>query len=153
MALGNAVVLFSRHPEQWAKMVDAPAPIASAVDGSCATGLRCNYGRATTVQTYLGGGTIPAGSRCCWIGAANRDERVFENPDEFAIGRQIPVALSLGIGIHAYLGAAFTRMELRLALGGIRQRWPQFWVDESGLRRARLQSIAGFAGVAFKTLP
>ncbi len=50
------------------------------------------------------------------LGAANRDPRRFDNPDELRLDRQNPAPLSFGLGIHHCVGAGLARLELRVAL-------------------------------------
>jgi cytochrome P450 len=62
------------------------------------------------VELY--GRTVPAGSAMlCCVGAANRDERVFPEPDRFDIHRKIGHHLTFGYGPHFCLGAALARLE------------------------------------------
>jgi cytochrome P450 len=52
----------------------------------------------------------------CWIGSANRDEKVFEAPDRFDPGRRPNPHLAFGFGTHYCLGANLARLETRAAL-------------------------------------
>ena len=108
MALGNGVVLFARHPDQWRRVLDDPGLIPGAVEEILRYWAPVQFiGRMSTTATVFDGGAIPAGVPVLLIlAAANRDDREFDEPDAFDIGRRIPVALSLGVGIHACLGAA-----------------------------------------------
>ena len=71
--------------------------------------------------------TIPAGDVLLLLpGSANRDERVFDNPDDYRIGRDIgSKLLSFGSGAHFCLGAHLARMEARVALDRIVQADPR----------------------------
>ena len=73
--------------------------------------------RRTTREVELGGRTIPAGDRVIlsWT-AANRDPRVFGDPDEFRPEENAPKNLVFGIGPHVCPGRALTLMELRVAV-------------------------------------
>jgi cytochrome P450 len=74
--------------------------------------------RITTGDCRLRGVDLPAGTRLMLLwGAANRDERVFENPDVLDIDRPNRRAhLAFGHGIHHCLGAPLARLEVRIAL-------------------------------------
>jgi cytochrome P450 len=80
--------------------------------------------RATTREVELGGETIPADQMLLvWVGAANRDPRVFANPDTFDPGRDFSPHLALGRGIHFCLGALLARVEGRVVLNILLDRY------------------------------
>lgn len=58
-----------------------------------------------------------------WIASANRDESVFQNPDEFIPDRSPNPHLSFGSGIHLCLGAPLARLEARIALEEFAKRF------------------------------
>jgi cytochrome P450 len=79
-------------------------------------------------------------------GSAHRDERVFDEPDEFRIGRDIgSKLLSFGSGAHFCLGAHLARMEARVALTELFERIRGYEVDEAGALRVHSSSVRGFA--------
>jgi cytochrome P450 len=105
-------------------------------------------GRFTHADATFDGGTIPAGQPALLItGAANRDERAYENPDVFDIDRAQQLSVGLGHGIHACLGAALARLESKVAFEEFAQRWPSYEVDEDGLRRVHMSNVAGYSNV------
>ena len=147
--VGNAVVLFDRHRDQWAHIVEDPARIPSAVEETLRYLPPSQYqGRYTVRETELHGVTIPAGAPVLLLtGAATRDERAYEDPDRFDISRPSSLSLGFGYGIHSCVGAALARMESRIALELLRSRWPTFHVDPAGLRRVQMSNVAGYANV------
>ena len=73
--------------------------------------------RTTSREVTLHGVTIPAGGRVVLVtGAANRDERQFDDPDEFDISRGMVKHLGFGEGLHGCLGAPLARLEAKVAL-------------------------------------
>jgi cytochrome P450 len=100
----------------------------------------------TEDQTYYDT-TVPAGDvLILLIGSANRDERVFENPDEYRIDREIgPKLVSFGSGAHFCLGAHLARMEARVALTELFKRIRGYEVDEANAVRVHSSSVRGFA--------
>lgn len=147
--VGNAVVLFARHPDQWQRLLDDPGNVTPAVEEILRYLPPSQYqGRFSVRDMTLHGVTIPAGYPVLLVtGAATRDERFFDDPDRFDIGRAPSLALGLGYGIHACLGAALARMESRIAITELARRWPRYEIDEGGLRRVHMSNVAGFANV------
>ena len=79
-------------------------------------------------------------------GSANRDDRVFDDPDEYRIGREIGSKLvSFGSGAHFCLGAHLARMEARVALEELFTRISGYEVDESNSVRVHSSNVRGFA--------
>lgn len=73
--------------------------------------------RITTCPVEIGGRSLGAGARVTvnWV-AANRDPRVFDDPDAFRLDRDPADNLLYGAGIHVCPGAGLARMELRVVL-------------------------------------
>jgi cytochrome P450 len=91
--------------------------------------------------------TIPEGDVLLLLpGSAHRDERVFENPDDYVIGREIGSKLmSFGSGAHFCLGAHLARMEARVALTELFKRIRGYEVDEANAVRVHSSNVRGFA--------
>ena len=91
--------------------------------------------------------TVPAGDvLVLLIGSANRDERVFADPDAYRIDREIgPKLVSFGSGAHFCLGAHLARMEARVALTELFKRIRGYEVDEANAVRVHSSSVRGFA--------
>ena len=87
--------------------------------------------RSVTRDVEYYGQTVPAGSAMMFlVGSANRDHRVFPpDGDAFDIHRQMGHHLAFGYGIHFCLGAALARLEGRIALDEILNRFPEWDVD------------------------
>jgi cytochrome P450 len=93
--------------------------------------------RFATECLELGGVTIPAGDIVLLaLCAANRDGERFADPDSLDIERPTGGHLSFGHGIHFCLGAPLARMEAKIALGKLIERFPaiKLAVDPSDLR-------------------
>ncbi|OMC40483.1 cytochrome P450 [Mycobacterium sp. IS-1264] len=91
--------------------------------------------------------TIPEGDVLLLLpGSAHRDERVFDNPDAYVIGRDIGSKLvSFGSGAHFCLGAHLARMEARVALTELFKRIRGYQVDEANAVRVHSSNVRGFA--------
>ena len=73
--------------------------------------------RGTTRTTQLHGVDIPEGAVVLtYMGAANRDERHYDDPDHFDVRRNPTDHLAFGSGIHLCLGAPLARLEAAIAL-------------------------------------
>lgn len=147
--IGNAVVLFGQHPDQWQKVLDDREVIPRAVEEILRYHPPSQYqGRFSLEDREFDGVTLPAGHPVLLItGAATRDPRAFENADDFDIERPPNVAIGLGHGVHSCLGAALARMESRIAIEELAARWRRLDVDEDGLRRVHMSNVAGYSHV------
>lgn len=145
--VGNVFVLFSRHPDQWREVIDDPSLIPQAIEEVLRYWPPSQYqGRYSMQPSEWHGVTVPAGSPVLLLtGAATRDERAYENPDDFDISRNPGHALGFGLGVHSCLGAALARMEARIAIEEMIRRWPRFEVDESRLARVSMANVAGYS--------
>jgi cytochrome P450 len=152
--VGNAAVLFARHPGAWQKVVDDPAAIPPAVEEILRYWPPSQYqGRYSVRESTYSGVTVPAGHPTLLVtGSANRDERFYDRPDSFDIERQPGLALGFGYGVHSCLGAALARMESRVAIEELARRWPRYEVDEAGCRRVHMSNVAGFSSVPIRRL-
>ncbi|MDI3288755.1 cytochrome P450 [Polyangium sp. 15x6] len=131
MLLGNTVLCLDAHPEQGAKVRADRSLVPGAIEES----LRffspfATVGRSTTSAVELGGKTIPADQLIMvWIAAANRDPRQFTNPNEFDPSRDPNPHVAFGRGIHFCLGAPLARLEGRVALDILLDRFPRLRMD------------------------
>jgi len=89
--------------------------------------------RVATRDTELAGVPIPAGSTVMpMLGAANRDEDRYPDPDRFDIFRSPAPHTSWGHGVHACLGMHLARLEMRVALNVLLDRLPNLRLDPEG---------------------
>jgi cytochrome P450 len=128
--LGNGMLAFARHPEQWRRVVDG--------DVACATAGEELIRYDPPLQLFerwvladgftIGDTAIPRGDKIALLfGAANRDPRVFERADEFDAGRENAAQhIGFGGGIHVCIGAPLARVELEASLEALRRYWPDF---------------------------
>jgi hypothetical protein len=140
--LGNAVLMLARHPEQLELMradkTHIPRFVEEVLRYEPPTQLSF---RMAMQDVELAGTKVPAGSLVLGlIGSANRDERVFEQPERFLPGREKATQhLSFGYGVHFCLGAQLARMEARLGLEALVSR-----IRGVKLRSPEVQWLPGF---------
>ena len=103
--------------------------------------------RVVVADIEFHGTTLREGDTLLLVpGSGHRDERVFDDPDEFRIGRDIgSKLLSFGSGAHFCLGAHLARMEARVALTELFERVRGYDVDIDGAVRVHSSSVRGFA--------
>ncbi|HET8657805.1 MAG TPA: cytochrome P450 [Micromonosporaceae bacterium] len=83
--------------------------------------------RVATADAVLSGVSVPAGSRIMvWNASANRDESAFADPDRFDIDRD-DTHTTFGHGIHFCLGSSLARLEGRIAITALLDRFPGPW--------------------------
>ena len=101
--------------------------------------------RAATV----GGVSLPEGTlvTLC-IGAANRDQAVFHQPDVPDLMRDPNRHLAFGLGVHQCAGLSLARLEGRIALGRFLQRFPDYRLTAAPVRGGRAR-FRGFAAALF----
>jgi cytochrome P450 len=147
--IGNGVELLLRHERELARLRADASLIGSCVE-EC---LRCEspnqLGNRLVVAPFeVSGITLEPGAylTLC-IGAANRDPDAFAEPDRFDIARTPNPHLAFAAGAHACAGMSVARLEARIALSRIAQRFPNLRRAGPAARSAR----ARFRG--WRTLP
>ena len=138
--------LLAEHPEQrellLADRTLVPAAIEEVLRYEAPSPVQARF---VTRDVELHGTTVPEGSSILLLTAsANRDDRVFEEPDRFDVRRKIDHHLSFGYGLHFCLGAALARLEARVALEEVLARFPRWVVDEEGAERVRTSTVRGW---------
>lgn len=147
--VGNGVMTFAEHPDQLAALIAEPSSVGSAVEEVLRWRAPSQYqGRFSTAAREFHGVTIPAGYPVLIVtGAANRDPRVYDDPDRFDIARVQPMPISFGHGIHYCIGAHLARLEGQIAFTELYRRWPDLAVDLDGIRYVHMTNVAGPASV------
>jgi cytochrome P450 len=89
--------------------------------------------RVAARDTELAGVPIPAGSAVMpMLGAANRDETRYPDPDRFDIFREREPHISFGLGVHVCLGMHLARLEMGVAVNRLLDRLPDLRFDPEG---------------------
>lgn len=143
--LGNAFCCFDEQPEVMEELRANPDLIASAIEEvSRYRSPLQRLIRITTVDTMVGGHTIKAGQLISvWLGSANRDPEQFPHPETFNIHRSPNRHVGFGQGIHFCIGAPLARLEARIALSMLLERFRNIKRD----REVPLKRIPGESSV------
>jgi cytochrome P450 len=133
--LGNGMLAFARHPGQWARVVVGDVPAHAAIEEMIRYDPPLQlFERWVLVDGFaIGDMPIPRGEKIALLfGAANRDPRVFDRPDEFDAGRENAAQhIGFGGGIHVCIGAPLARIELEASVTALAGAFPRFeLVDE-----------------------
>jgi cytochrome P450 len=125
--IGNAVVCFDEHPESLQDLLAHPELWSSAIEEVLRyRGIGHMHARFAKEDTVLAGQQIKAGELVVPVfAAANLDERQFPNPDTFDIRRTPNRHLGFGHGVHFCLGAPLARLETRITLQMLYERFPR----------------------------
>jgi cytochrome P450 len=131
MLLGNTVLCLDEHPSVRSEVRADRSLVPGAIEES----LRlfspfATLGRITEREVELGGKVVPPEQLLMvWIAAANRDERQFTDPHTFDLHRDPNPHLAFGRGIHFCIGAPLARLEGRVALNILLDRFPGLRTD------------------------
>lgn len=101
--------------------------------------------RYVTEDVDYYGTTVPAGSPILLLlASANRDRRRYENPDVYDIRRPDIQHLTFGYGLHYCLGANLARLEGRVALDELLNRFPEWDIDYENTKLAPTSTVRGW---------
>ncbi|AXB42131.1 cytochrome P450 [Amycolatopsis albispora] len=131
MLLGNTVLCLDEYPDQKAKVLADRELVPGAIEES----LRflspfATTARVTNTDVELGNTVIEADQMVLvWLAAANRDPEHFTDPGVFDVTREPNTQIAFGRGIHFCLGAPLARLEGRVALNILLDRFPGLRTD------------------------
>jgi cytochrome P450 len=138
--------LLGEHPDQRRAVAEDRSLIRGAIEEV----LRYEspspvQGRYLSKDVEMHGRTAPEGSVVLLLNASgNRDDRKFENGEQFDVRRTIDHHLAFGHGLHFCLGAALARLEGRIALDELLNRFPDWEVDLDNAVAARTSTVRGW---------
>jgi len=150
--IGWAGKVLAEHPDQRRDLVKNPSLVPAAIEEL----LRYEspspvQARHVTEDVEHYGKTVRAGSVVLLLtGAANRDERRYENADEFDIHRKAQGHVAFGYGVHFCLGASLARLEGRVALEEVLKRFPEWEVDRENMVQAHTSTVRGWERLPVK---
>ncbi len=138
--------ILAENPDQRRELVDDPSLIPNAIEEllryEAPSPVQSRY---VTREVEHHGETVKEGSIMVILnGSANRDERVFEDPDRFDIHRTMARHLTFGYGLHFCLGSHLARLEGRVALDEVLKRFPRWEVDWEHAEQAHTSTVRGW---------
>lgn len=130
-ASGFIAYLFATNPDQWDLVRERPDLTPNAVEEAVrlASPIR-SFSRQVAADTEISGVALPEGARLMVVyGAANRDERFWENPDAFDVTRDVRKHVGFGHGVHTCMGLHLARREMINLVEAMRTRVRRWHVD------------------------
>ena len=123
--IGNGILALLRNPDQLQRLRDDAALIPSAVEELLRfdSPVQTDFRRVLEDCEVNGFPVRKRDNVVVLMGAANRDPEAFDDPDRLDVGRDQGPHLSFGRGIHHCLGAPLARLEGRIALEMLLERF------------------------------
>lgn len=145
--ISNSLVALDEHRDQWDRILADRSLIPAAVDEALRYDTPSHWvARTTTRPIELHGTAIAEGD---WIllllGSANRDERRYDDPDRFVIGRPEGTDVYFGWGRHICLGQWLARREAAIVLDEIAQRFPAYRIGRR--ERVLTATVRGYTSI------
>jgi cytochrome P450 len=142
--IGNGMYTLLRHPQETAELRDNPEMIRSAVEELLRYESPVQFtARVLKEDIEICGQHIPKKwTILCMLGAANRDPKQFEEPNQLNLKRLNNQHLAFGAGPHFCIGSQLARLEAQVALSNLLRRFPEMqligprpeWASTFGLR-------------------
>ena len=144
--IGWLIKVLADHPDQRRAVHEDRSLLSRVIDETLRfepTGHAIARYVTSDIDYY--GTTVPAGSPILLsLAAANRDPRRYRDPDTFDIGRNDITHLTFGYGLHYCLGASLARLEGRVALDEMLNRFPTWEVDTEATRLFPTSTVRGW---------
>lgn len=154
-ATAGGMLAFFERPDQWERLRADRSLLPKAVEEIVRWVSPINQFRRTAlVDTEVGGQEIKAGDKVVlFYGSANRDERVFEDPYAFDVGRDPNPHIGFGGGgPHYCLGTHLARLNLRIIFETILERMPDIRLAGEP-RRLRSNFVNGYKEIPVSFTP
>jgi cytochrome P450 len=150
--LGNLLNVLQHRPDIWQELRARPEKIEAAIEELLRYDSPVQFLMRTATQDMeFYGQPVTAGENVTVVtGAANRDPRVFDAPQEFNLARSRGRHLSLGFGIHFCIGAPLARLEARTAMTALLAKFGGVESGGGESRRVQSQLLRGFESLPLK---
>lgn len=123
-AVTNSIAYFSEHPESLSRLQQEPEITGKAVEEFIRYFSPLTHmGRVATEDTQVCEHAVKADTRIslCWA-SANRDEKVFDQPNDIVLDRKVNPHVGFGFGTHNCLGATHARQLLNILVQTLAKR-------------------------------
>jgi pimeloyl-[acyl-carrier protein] synthase len=151
--IGNGMYLLLQHPEQLEKLRENPGLAENAIEEM----LRYEppvqlMPRFAQEDTIFHGKKIKKNQLIVpMIGSANRDPKANDNPNVFDITRKDIKHVSFGYGIHLCLGMSLARIEGRVAINMLLERFPDMTMPDQKLDWTPIPLVRGMENLIIDT--
>jgi cytochrome P450 len=144
--IGWTAKVLAENPDERQKLVEDRSLIPNAIEETIRfEPSSTQIARYVDHDTELYGDRVPGGSALlCLAGSANRDERVFPDADRFDVHRKFSHHLTFGYGGHFCLGASLARLEGRVVLEEMLNRFTDWDVDYPNARLGTSPGVRGY---------
>lgn len=152
--IGAAIYCLARFPAQYDRLRADPKLARAAFEEAVRfeTPVQ-SFFRTTTRACELGGTPVGEGEKVLMVlGAANRDPRKWERPDEYDIARRTIGHVGFGSGIHACVGMALARLEGECVLAALARRVARIEITGEPRRRHN-NTLRGLASLPVRLVP
>ena len=153
--MSGGLVAMNEFPKEFEKLKAKPELIPNMVSEIIRWQTPLAYMRRIAKQDVeLGGQTIKKGDRVVmWYASGNRDERKFDNPDQFIIDRKdARNHMSFGYGVHRCMGNRLAELQLRILWEEILKRFDNIEVVEEP-ERVQSNFVRGYSRLMVKLTP
>jgi len=139
--IGNGVHCLLHEPRAREQLRERPASIKGAIEETLRFASPNQLGnREVSEATHIGAVAFEPGAQITLcIGAANRDPAQFDQPERFDIERTPNHHLAFASGIHACVGMSLARIEGKVAIAALLDRFPNLAVVRPPPVRARIR--------------
>ena len=130
-SIGSAIWHLAQHPEDRAKLIAQPEIMPIAIEELLRAYSPVTMARYVAEETQYAGCPMHEGNKVLMnFPAANRDPRVFENPDDVILDRAKNPHIAFGVGIHRCAGSNLARMEMKVSIEEWLKRIPDFHLKD-----------------------
>jgi cytochrome P450 len=154
--LSNMLNILAFRPDLWARLREDRGLVEPVIEETLRIDSPVQLLQRTAVADFELNGTLIREGQQLQVayGAANRDPKAFPQPDEFRTDRELSRHIAFGYGIHFCLGAPLARMEARLALNALLDRYASLEPgDEKGERQRDSFIVRGFKSLPLRLRP